>query len=66
MYDGPERRAATVLTEAQMEAIAERAAERALEKVYASVGRSIITKILWMVGATAIALAAYLKGIGKF
>lgn len=55
-----------VLTEEQIEQIAERAAERALEKVYASIGRSVVTKMLWAIGATVLALAAYLKGIGKW
>ena len=53
------------LTEEQIEAIAERAAEKALEKVYASIGKSVVTKFLWLVGASVLALAAYLKGVGK-
>ena len=65
-YKGHERRAATSLTEEQLEAIAERAAERALEKVYASIGKSVVTKILWVAGAAALALAAWLKGSGKW
>lgn len=66
-YQGPERRAATLpLTEEQLDAIAERAADRALEKVYAQIGKSVVTKLLWLVGASALALAAYLKGIGKW
>ena len=65
MYDGPERRAAFPLTEEQMEQIAERAAEKALEKVYASVGKSVVSKILWVVGAAALAVFAYFKGVGK-
>jgi hypothetical protein len=63
MYEGPERRAA--LTDEQIELIAERAAEKALEKVYASVGRSVVQKFLWILGASALALAAWLKGSGK-
>lgn len=65
-YHGPERRAATVLTEEQLEAIAERAAERALEKVYASIGKSVVTKLLWAIGAATLAILAYFKGIGKW
>ena len=65
-HQGPERRAPTVLTEEQLETIAERAAERALEKVYADIGKSVVHKLLWALGAAALALAAYLKGIGKW
>jgi hypothetical protein len=62
-YNGPERRGP--LSDEQIELIAERAAEKALEKVYASVGKSVVHKILWLVGAAALAAAAYLKGVGK-
>jgi hypothetical protein len=62
-YNGPERRGP--LSDEQIELIAERAAEKALEKVYASVGKSVVHKILWLVGAAALAAAAYFKGIGK-
>lgn len=54
------------LTEEQLEAIAERAADRALEKVYAQIGKSVVTKTLWLAGAAAIAIAAWLKGTGKW
>jgi hypothetical protein len=64
-YQGPERRSAYPLTEEQLDAIAERAAERALEKVYASIGKSFVTKALWVIGASLLALAAWLKGSGK-
>ena len=46
------------LTEADIERIAEEAAKRALEKVYSEVGRSIVTKALWIVGAAALGFAA--------
>lgn len=62
-WDGNERRS-TALTESQIEAIAERAAEVALEKVYASVGKSVINKFLWLVGAAALAVYAYMQGKG--
>lgn len=55
-----------VISEEQFEAIAERAAERALAKVYEQIGRSIVTKILWVVGAAALAVAAWMKGSGKW
>jgi hypothetical protein len=65
-YNGPERRAAASLSEDQIDLIAERAAERALEKVYASIGKSVVTKMLWAVGVATLALAAWLKGSGKW
>jgi len=65
MYDGPERRAAYPLTPEQLEQIAERAAEKALEKVYASIGKSIVHRILFWVGAASLTVVAYLKGSGK-
>lgn len=65
-YQGPERRTATVsLTEDQLNEIAERAANRALEKVYATIGKSVVHKILWVLGAAALAAAAWMKGSGK-
>lgn len=54
------------LTEAQIEAIAERAAEVALEKVYTAVGKSVVSKFLWLLGATSLAVAAWLNGSGHF
>ena len=53
------------LTEEQIEAIAERAANKALEKVYAQIGKSVIHKFLWLVGAASLAVFAYFKGVGK-
>ena len=46
------------LTEDDIERIAEKAAEKALEKVYSQVGRSVITKFLWILGAAALGFAA--------
>lgn len=46
------------LTEADIDRIAERAADRALEKVYSEVGRSIVTRILWVLGAVGLGFAA--------
>jgi len=73
-HEEPERHAAAYLTEEQLEAIAERAAERGAERAltkyanefFASVGRSLFSKIFWTLGALAFAVAAYLKGSGKW
>lgn len=64
-YQGPERRTGPSLTEEQIDLIAERAAERALEKVYAQIGKSIVQKFLWLVGAASLAVLAWMKGSGK-
>lgn len=53
------------LTEADIERIAEQAADRALEKVYSQVGRSVVTKVLWVAGAVALGFATA-KGWWKF
>jgi hypothetical protein len=64
-WAGIERRASS-FTEAEIDFIAEKAAEKALEKVYTSIGRSVVSKVLYFIGAAALAVAAFLKGTGKF
>lgn len=59
-YTGPERRVG--LSEADMEAIAERAAEKALAKVYSQVGRGVLNKAAWLIGAL---IVAALVWVGK-
>ena len=54
------------LTDEQIEAIAERAAEVALERVYTQIGKSVVSKLLWLVGAAALALVAWMNGAGHF
>ena len=49
----------------QLEQIAERAAEKALERVYTQIGKSVVNKILWLIGAASLAAFAYMKGAGK-
>lgn len=63
-YEGPDRRASTHLSTEQIEIIAERAAEVALERVYTQIGKSIVSKFLWLCGAAALAVAAWLNGAG--
>lgn len=57
---------AAQLTAEQIEAIAERAAEVALERVYTQIGKSVVNKFLWVVGAAGLAVAAWLNGAGHF
>lgn len=60
--DGPN------LTEEQIELIAEKAAEKAIEKltshVYQEVGKSVVGKLFYIVGACAIGLYLWLKSKG--
>ena len=59
-YEGPDRRRAPLLTDDQIEHIAQKAAELAVQKmtteVYASVGRSVLQKVFWIVGVIATAM----------
>lgn len=64
-YLGPERRQHAQLSDEQIERIAERAAEVALEKVYTSIGKSVVSKFLWICGAAGLAIAAWLGGAGQ-
>lgn len=56
------------LSDKQVEAIAERAADKAVEKltnhVYREVGRSVIQKAFWIVGACAVGIYIWLKSHG--
>jgi hypothetical protein len=63
-YTGEERRTIPQLSDDQIERIAERAAEVALERVYTQIGKSVVSKFLWFVGAATLALAAWLNGSG--
>lgn len=56
------------LTEAQIEEIAERAARKAVEKltdnVYREIGKSVLQKFVYVVGAIAVALFLWLQSKG--
>ena len=56
------------LTEAQMDTIAEEAANRAVEKltkdVYAAVGKTVLEKLAWIVGALAVGAFVWAQGKG--
>lgn len=67
-YDGPERRTQTHLTDEQVEEIAEKAAEKAIEKltgdVYKAVGKTVISRLLWIVGSLMVGGWLYMKKTG--
>lgn len=58
------------LTEDDIDEIAEKAAEKAIQKmtahVYQEVGRSLISRFLWLVGAVFIGFATWLHTKGGF
>jgi tetrahydromethanopterin S-methyltransferase subunit G len=53
------------LTDAQIDEIAEKAAERAFQKIYQNVGKSVLTKLTWMVGAAVVGLFLWLGNNGS-
>lgn len=71
-YFGPDRREPVYLSSEQIEVIADRAAEKAIAKVtdqlYISVGRAVLTKIIYSVGIIWAAIVIWLssKGYIKF
>ena len=56
------------LSDEQLDKLAEKAAEKAVEKmtnsIYKEVGKSVISKILWLVGVIAVSLALWLHSKG--
>lgn len=56
------------LTEEQIEEIAERAAERAMKKLtdhmYKEVGRSVVSKLFWIIGVISVGLYLWLRQKG--
>ena len=77
-YAGPDRRrhhegaAPVILTEDQMQSIVDRAAERAadlavqrvLDIGFKAVGRTVVEKVLWIIGLCAVGLYFYLQSKG--
>lgn len=62
-YHGPERRKIE-LSDDDIERIAKRAGEiakdLALRDIYVAVGKSVVSKILWVLGTAGLAIAAWL------
>lgn len=50
------------MTPDELDAIAERAAKKALEHVYAEVGKSVVRKLIWILGTVAMGLMIWLAG----
>lgn len=63
-----ERRRNHGLSEDQIEEIAERAAEKAVQKitqdVYQQVGKGVVSKLLWFIGASVVGFALWLQNQG--
>ena len=59
-YHGPERRYVQ-LSDEDVERIATRAKELALRDIYVAVGKSVLSKVLWVLGAASAALWAWLE-----
>lgn len=71
-YTGPERRRRTHLTEEQIDEIATRAADKAVAKTvskltsaaYEEIGKSVVHKLFYLIGAIAVAGYVWLKAGG--
>jgi hypothetical protein len=67
-WSGRERRHAAVLDESTIEMIAEKAADRAVEKltghIYKEIGKGVVTKTFWVVGALVAGALLWLKANG--
>ena len=63
-----ERRKSPILSEEQIEEIAERAAEKAVEKmtnqIYLEVGKGVVKKALYMLGALVVGAGLWAKAKG--
>lgn len=59
-WDGEERRVKITLTEEQINDIVAKTVEQVFQQMYAEVGKSVVKKVLWIVGAIALAGMAWL------
>jgi|TARA_B110000971_G_scaffold3540_1_gene3599 hypothetical protein len=50
------------LTQKEKNDIAELAADKAYERFYLAVGKSVTKKLLWIIGATAVAVWFFIEG----
>jgi hypothetical protein len=61
---GEERRSHLALTEDQINAIAERAAAKVIMNFQLQVGRGVLNKLAWLVGAVAVGIGLWLSANG--
>lgn len=65
MDDSKERRRPLTLTEEELERLMEQAAEKAIKKltsgIYQEVGKGVISKLIYVLGALAVALWMYIN-----
>jgi len=50
------------LTEAQIDAIVDKAVEKTFQRMYQQVGKSVLTKLTWLVGVSVVGLFMWLGG----
>lgn len=60
-----ERQQVIVLTEEQMDAIADRAVDKAWSRLAEQVGKSVMRKAAWVIGAGVLALFIWLAAKGE-
>ena len=68
-YRGKERRTRSerrALSEDQINEIARQAAEKALEQVYSEVGKGVLKKLLWVLGAIILSVGWWLFKSNRF
>jgi hypothetical protein len=59
-----DQRVRSILSNEDLEKVAIRAAEIVKQDIYAGIGKGVVTKALYIIGAACIALAAWLQGRG--
>ena len=60
-YEGPERRIYGTLSKEEVDSIK----EQILASIYEDIGRSLVKRILWVVGISMLALFGWLASSGK-
>lgn len=59
-WEGEERRVRVTLTEDQINEIVQKTVAQVFEQIYAEVGKSVVRKALWIIGALALTAMAWL------
>lgn len=63
-WQGDDRRQKVSLSDEQVKEIVALVTEKVLEQVYLNVGKEVLTKLFWVVGAAAVGVYAWLKSKG--